>query len=1244
MRILAIRGRNLASLAEPFEIDFRAEPLASAGLFAIAGPTGSGKSTLLDALCLALYDSTPRLRRAGTRGELPDADGTIKPQDPRTLLRRGSAEGRAEVEFAGNDGHDYRATWTVRRAHGRANGRLQATEMRLVRLPGEQPIGSLKTEVLEAIRQRIGLSFEQFTRAVLLAQNEFAAFLKADEDERALLLQTLTGSDLYEAISRRAFERAKAEQQALAQLQREREAQQPLDEAARGKLEQERNAANQAVAALDRRKAELDGHARWHRERLNLDQARNAAASAHGSAVAAEVAAAGQRDLLTQVEAVQAARMPVAELDRCGAELAQAEGGLRTATEAFEQAKAGQAQAEQRLAAARDGLTAAQSALAAAAPGIEEAAALDAAIAAIAPSHRQAQAQRDAEAKAQAEAETALALKASERQRTAAQQAAANAWLGAHAPLRELGEHWPRWDALLAQATGAARALTEAAGGVDSATRQESAAARRLESANRDAAQAAQQAALAEETLTAAAAALSGIDTEELAQRRREQEARNAALAEADRDWSALSDALRRKAEQVAAAQEQANLLAAAEPAVKRLEGERAANRAALEQARRSLEIAQRASGQGVEALRATLADGEPCPVCGAVEHPYATDDPKFAAALTALRAEAARIEQEATRLAQDEAREKNRAEMAVAGLASARAELDRLAPLIDGATVTWDAQPVAAEAADMPPEARAGWFAQALAATRARLAGIGNEEAAHREKVSQRDAAQTAAEAKRAALAQSRQTLEQARGAAEQAKAVLQLKRQQQDRASQALGALLAEIDPAFGVQLWREDWEADPAAFHEARHDSATQWIAQRDALAEATARIAVLDGEIKGLQAQSAAARQRLEAARRHFEQIDRDLQARRVQRKALFEGRPVAEVRAVLDQAIASAAKAVEERAAEAKAAGEAFARATEAREQTNRRASDARTAQGAAASAVDAWIAAFNAAHPAPQALDQEGLRRLLAHDAEWMAQTRRQIDALRQAVQQAKAVLDERSGRLTAHDAARPTPDSLESVDAALATLTSARTAAAAQATELELGLRADDERRGATARLAEAIAAQEVRTRLWSQLGDLVGSADGRKFRNAAQQVTLDVLLGFANRHLKDLARRYRLQRIENTLSLLVVDQDMADEVRSVHSLSGGESFLVSLALALALASLSSQRVRVESLFIDEGFGSLDTDTLRVAMDALDALQSLGRKVGVISHVPEMSERIVTQIQVRRLAGCRSEVVVTGP
>jgi exonuclease SbcC len=163
--------------------------------------------------------------------------------------------------------------------------------------------------------------------------------------------------------------------------------------------------------------------------------------------------------------------------------------------------------------------------------------------------------------------------------------------------------------------------------------------------------------------------------------------------------------------------------------------------------------------------------------------------------------------------------------------------------------------------------------------------------------------------------------------------------------------------------------------------------------------------------------------------------------------------------------------------------------------------------------------------------------------------------------------------------------------------------------------------------------------------MNELIGSADGKKFRNYAQQFTLDVLLGYANSHLGQLAKRYRLERVAAasgpSLGLLVRDQDMGGEIRSVNSLSGGESFLVSLALALGLASLSSNRVRVESLFIDEGFGSLDSETLRVAMDALDGLQSMGRKVGVISHVQEMTERIATKILVQPAGGGTSSVTV---
>ncbi|WP_313872848.1 SbcC/MukB-like Walker B domain-containing protein [Rugamonas sp. DEMB1] len=244
-------------------------------------------------------------------------------------------------------------------------------------------------------------------------------------------------------------------------------------------------------------------------------------------------------------------------------------------------------------------------------------------------------------------------------------------------------------------------------------------------------------------------------------------------------------------------------------------------------------------------------------------------------------------------------------------------------------------------------------------------------------------------------------------------------------------------------------------------------------------------------------------------------------------------------------------------------------------------------------------------------------------------------------------MLRERQDQRAQHQRGAPA-DSTQSAD----TLAEAMTALAAErkerhdaATALQLGLAQDNARRQQAQAMLGAIEQQEAVERRWARMNELIGSADGKKFRNYAQQFTLDVLLGYANAHLRQLARRYQLERIANpanpSLGLLVRDLDMGGEMRSVHSLSGGESFLVSLALALGLASLSSNRVRVESLFIDEGFGSLDAETLRVAMDALDGLQSMGRKVGVISHVQEMTERIATKIMVQPSAGGKSVVTV---
>ena len=156
-----------------------------------------------------------------------------------------------------------------------------------------------------------------------------------------------------------------------------------------------------------------------------------------------------------------------------------------------------------------------------------------------------------------------------------------------------------------------------------------------------------------------------------------------------------------------------------------------------------------------------------------------------------------------------------------------------------------------------------------------------------------------------------------------------------------------------------------------------------------------------------------------------------------------------------------------------------------------------------------------------------------------------------------------------------------------------------------------------------------------WGYLNSLIGSSTGDRFRKFAQGLTLDNLVWLANQQLNRLHGRYLLQRkASDALELEVVDTWQADAVRDTRTLSGGESFLVSLALALALSDLVSHKTRIDSLFLDEGFGTLDSETLDTALDALDALNATGKTIGVISHVEAMKERIPVQIKVKKING----------
>lgn len=191
-----------------------------------------------------------------------------------------------------------------------------------------------------------------------------------------------------------------------------------------------------------------------------------------------------------------------------------------------------------------------------------------------------------------------------------------------------------------------------------------------------------------------------------------------------------------------------------------------------------------------------------------------------------------------------------------------------------------------------------------------------------------------------------------------------------------------------------------------------------------------------------------------------------------------------------------------------------------------------------------------------------------------------------------------------------------------------------------------DEEVRKSQLEILQNIEAQQRELARWEKLKDLIGSADGDKFRKYAQSITMRVLAVKANQHLARISGRYEvfltheMKRLQE-LNFDIVDMYQGDHIRPMNTLSGGETFLVSLALALGLSDMASGSNPVESLFVDEGFGALDPQTLEMALSALENLQSTGKTIGIISHVELLKERIPCQIQLIKKGAGVSEIVV---
>ncbi|MCE9672276.1 AAA family ATPase [Myxococcus stipitatus] len=1253
MKVLSIRGANLTSFAGDFALELDRPPLDRLGLFAITGATGAGKSTLLDAMCLALFDRTPRL---GGRGGVPvgradeEEEARLSAYDVRGMLRRGAGEGFAEVDFLGKDGKRYRARWSVWRARSRAEGRFRPQEMSLTEVASGQQFGRTKGEVLTAIQERLGLSFDQFRRSALLAQGEFAAFLKADASERAELLERMTGTEIYSRLSIAAHEKNKAEQEELTRRETGLKAIALLSEEERGAVAVQLGAESEARQAAEARLAEAEAAAAWHAEGATLASARVEAQSREALAARELEAARPRVKRLEEVRAAESYRGQVAAAGALERQWVEARSALEARAAEVEAARARASSRKTLLAEAEAARAAALAEEEAARPALEEAAGLDARLGAATKEAEEARGRARASSEAAAKARAELDQVVAREEAARVMGEGARTWLSEKAHWAALADEWPRWQRELERyekALGEARGAREA--GAELRARADSLRdATRLRRRERDAA--AEAEALAQAAATHADAALgegSGAGRralreslharqevlQELKEARRELLARAVEAADAEREGSAA----RAEAED-------------AERASSEAAGQRLEHEVTLKEARRALAQAQ--ATQGFASQRAQLREGEACPLCGATSHPYrhevsALEDlvARSSARVEALeseRAESARREVEAsTRRAAARARQtqaEERRDAATARAADHRAawgkarERWRSTAALAGAAREEAAPP---EGGDSP---EAGAWLEAMAGeVLARLASVKAEEEAaeglaraSREARAALEAQRTRREVAGEALRRAEEDLARAEGALKEGLARL-------EAADATLRQVLADVSPVFANDAgWEAKLEANPEDFRQKCGKRVTMWREREDVVQKAKAREEEEQRHRARIQGQLDvnARRAEDEAALAALKEQARGELARA--RAGLLGGRPTDEVRAGLRERLALATRAFEQ-AREAAEAGR------QAEEVARARAVDAERALAAAQGARDAAWAELSS-RLAARGTTLDAVEALLAHDAAWCDAEERALAALREALAQARAVLAERREREAAHTAsgapALSEPEALEARGRLRGDVEARRSAEA----RLRARLEADDAARARHGSEAEALAERRRAGEVWKALGELIGSHDGKRFKVFAQSLTLDALLLHANAHLQELARRYRLMRVPgHDLDLQVVDGDMGDEVRGVASLSGGESFLVSLALALGLASLSSETTQVETLFIDEGFGTLDPETLEVALATLDALQATGRQVGIISHVSGLAERIGVQVRVVKQGGGRSRLVVEG-
>ncbi|RZG77182.1 AAA family ATPase [Acinetobacter sp. WCHAc060025] len=1196
MKILSIRLKNLASLSGEHFIDFESEPLASVGLVAIVGKTGAGKSTILDAMCLALFNKIPRLKDSD--GKLTDVDGSeLLTNSPLTVLRRGTAHGFAELTFVAQDQKHYLARWELKRSREKSDGKLQSVQRYLKCLTDSVVVADKAKAVDASIHQITQLTFEQFTRAVLLAQSEVTAFLKARDNERGELLEYLTNSSIFAKIGQLAFERTKAVAVKRKELENLLGHIEILSDEQVTELSNQFQMVNAEYQKLDAEKTNLEKQKQWFERKQKFDQEIILKQQAVDKYLQEQQNLAPEHERLTRLEIFSEIRPNVfqqQQLLKAEQELVpqiqQQQSIFNELSAQFEAQKSQYLNAETALAEIQnfenlnlDKINAVRDCNTERDRIVIEFKQIQAKLAELEQT-QQPFAQQKQQLEQQIQQIQQQQNHVNEQLLSTQQFVSLDKGLSAH--LQQLVQFIQQYQ--------------------------------NIENQLGNSVQAEQRLNVQKNELEQAIAQFGNIAQleQQVEQGRLQRDLKINQRNQLDVIQQKLNQYFDLQSESLQIKEKFNHTTAQLQQTEKSTLIAEQDYQSAKDARLKLQEILQQQRllhTENIEHLRAELSDGEPCLVCGSTSHPYKVDDSAVSKALFELHQQqeqqATIKEQEALKAWQQSQQHSTKLSAEHEQLKTAIQNNSEKNTLIANAlneqvkvfNIPLDLSLSSAEITQK--------FQQLIQQNQLDLQHLETQSSQSIENIKQQ-----------------RQLMQNI----QQAEHLLQNAYNLQQQISY-LVACLSDAE--------KEQWQQQTTVQAQHLHAQLKNRLQQIEQFEQLKQQLDQASQELHSTQLNLENTSKQIAETTDNFNMIKvKGQQNTEKANQLILNMTGLSDIKP--NEWLAEHDTKRQNSQVHYQQLKQQFDQSRSQYDQQKSRVEQLQAQQQQSQNSlnqVNRDIQNWLSVHADFQVNDLAELTQITPAQEQ---QIRQNLQNTERLLYEASSVLKTIQAQLAEHALQQPEIDFAQ-LQQLIAENIETLKAQSEIRDQIKIDLAKHESNVQKQKQFADQIQEVQQEEHRWSKISGLMGDSTGKKFRDYAQQFNLDILLEHANQQLAMLSQRYTLKRLDNSLSLAIIDHDMDGETRSVASLSGGESFLTALALSLAIANMASGSMKIESLFIDEGFGTLDASSLHMVMNALDQLQNQGRKVVLISHIQDMHERIPVQIQVRPLGAGASTIEV---